>query len=385
MIVVIADDLTGAAELGGLGLRYGLSVEIVTTVNPDTVVDLLIIAMDTRSMTEAEALATMSGLTDTIKQIQPTLLYKKVDSVLRGHIIAELNIHLQQLGLKRAILVPANPAFGRTISGGQYYINGKPIHLTSFANDPEFAITSSDVRDMLRSKDNEVYYHAPDEDLPSTGIIVGECGCEDDLLVWAANADPQTLMAGGSGLFKAMLTWLKLKTVNLPIIKPSELGRPALFVCGSTFNKSKQLVEKANRNDGSVSYMPQAIVIMAQPTEELFELWADEVCALLLSYNKAIIAVDENTTDGIEIVPGSLREKKAKVVEKIIEKIALKELFVEGGATGAAIIKRLGINKFIPVNEFSTGVIRMKTGEQKTLFVTLKPGSYDWPSYIWHF
>jgi uncharacterized protein YgbK (DUF1537 family) len=385
MIVVIADDLTGAAELGGLGLRYGLSVEIVTIVNPDTAVDLLIIAMDTRSMPEAEALAAMSRLTSVIKHLQPTLLYKKVDSVLRGHVIAELNIHLQQLGLKRAILVPANPAFGRTISGGKYYINGKPIHLTSFANDPEFAISSSEVNDMLRSKDDEVYYQAPDEELQETGIILGECGCEDDLLLWAANADSQTLMAGGSGLFKAMLTWLKLKPANQPLIKPDELGWPALFVCGSTFNKSKQLVEKANKNDGSVSYMPQAIVSMTEPPEELFELWADEVCALLLNHNKAIIAVDERTTAGIEIIQGALRDKNAKVVEKIIEKIALKELFVEGGATGAAIIKRLGINKFIPVNEFSTGVIRMKTGEQKTLFLTLKPGSYDWPSYIWHF
>ncbi|MGZ3755072.1 MAG: four-carbon acid sugar kinase family protein [Mucilaginibacter sp.] len=385
MIVVIADDLTGAAELGGIGLRFGLSVEIVTTVNRETSVDLLIIAMDTRSMPESDALAAMSGLTGVIQQLKPTLLYKKVDSVLRGHIITEVNVHLQQLGLKRALIVPANPAFGRTISGGQYYINGKPIHLTSFANDPEFAISSSSVRDMLRTEDDDFFCRTSDEELPESGIILGECGCEDDLFVWASKVEPQTLVAGGSGFFKAMLKWLNLKTINKPVIKTSELVWPALFVCGSTFSKSRQLVEKANKNDGTVSYMPQAIVSMAEPTEELFELWADEVCTLLLNHNKAIIAVNENTTADIEVFPGNLREKKAKVVEKIINKIALKELLVEGGATGAAIIKRLGINKFIPVNEFSTGVIRMRTGGQKPLFLTLKPGSYDWPSYIWHF
>ena len=30
MIGVIADDLTGAAELSGVGLRYGFSAEVVT-------------------------------------------------------------------------------------------------------------------------------------------------------------------------------------------------------------------------------------------------------------------------------------------------------------------------------------------------------------------
>src|SRR5882757_10096749 len=44
MIAVIADDLTGAAELGGIGLRYGLSVEVNMDVNLSTKADLLVIA-----------------------------------------------------------------------------------------------------------------------------------------------------------------------------------------------------------------------------------------------------------------------------------------------------------------------------------------------------
>jgi len=55
MIAVIADDFTGAAELGGLGLRYGMSVEIETEVTNDCKVDLLIIATDTRSVSKKQA------------------------------------------------------------------------------------------------------------------------------------------------------------------------------------------------------------------------------------------------------------------------------------------------------------------------------------------
>ena len=385
MIVVIADDLTGAAELGGIGLRYGLSVEIVLDPVHIPAVDLLIIALDTRSMTEAEALLTMRRTTAFVKEINPEFIYKKVDSVLRGHVFAELNVHLYELGLTRAILVPANPAMGRTIRNGSYFINDQPIHQTSFAHDPEFGLVNASVHSMLRVQDDDIHVHTFNDVLPADGIILGECRYEDDLLSWAVKADNNTLLAGGSGLFKALLTSFNLKPGKDPDIPHTKITRPALFVCGSTFNKSKQLIEQVNENNGPVSYMPQGIVSMPEPPEKLFEQWADEIHTLLLIHKKAIIAVDEATTCDMEVAPNSLREKKAKVVEKVMKKIAIKELLVEGGATGASIINRLAVNSFVPVNEFDTGVIRMKILEKRGLFLTLKPGSYNWPPHIWDF
>lgn len=107
MIAVIADDLTGAAEIGGIGMQYGLTVEINTVADLKSKADLLIIATDTRSMPKKQALLKTAELTVALYNIKPQLIFKKVDSVLRGHVIAELNIHLLQFGLKRALLVPA--------------------------------------------------------------------------------------------------------------------------------------------------------------------------------------------------------------------------------------------------------------------------------------
>jgi len=385
MIVVIADDLTGAAELGGMGLRYGLSVEIVLDPVQIPDVDLLIIALDTRSMPEQDALATMRRITAIVREVNPAFIYKKVDSVLRGHVVAELNVNLHELGLKRAILVPANPAMGRTISNGNYFINDQPIHKTSFAHDPEFGVVSASVHNMLRVEAGDIHVHTVDDELPAEGIILGESSYDSDLFLWANKADSSTLMAGGSGLFKALLASFNLKPNANRNIARTPINRPALFVCGSTFNRSKQLIEDVNESNGPVSYMPQGIVSMPEPPEKLFEQWADEVYTLLTIYKKAIIAVDEATTCDIEIAPGSLREKKAKVVEKVMKKMAIKELLVEGGATGASIINRLAVNSFVPVNEFDTGVIRMKIVGKKGLFLTLKPGSYNWPTHIWDF
>jgi uncharacterized protein YgbK (DUF1537 family) len=384
MIVVIADDLTGAAELGGIGLRYGLDVEIVTSINSKSNAGLLVIATDTRSMPKRQALMEMAEVTAALYEIKPDLIFKKVDSVLRGHVIAELNTHLYQLGLKRALLVPTNPAFGRTLTNGCYFINGEPIHLSSFANDPEFAITSSDVIEMLRVQENEVHVHTKDDELPLSGIVVGDCTTNEDLQSWIARAGKDMLLAGGSGLFTALLKSLNLKQATEPGGN-SEIMQSALFVCGSTFINSKQLVEKVNSSNGPVSYMPVDIVKAVNPSESQYEKWADDVITLLKKHKKAIIAIQEGTTKDIEISARSLRSKTAMVVEKIFQKAAINELLVEGGATAAAIIKRLNFNSFTPVNEFNTGVIRMKINTKNNLFLTLKPGSYDWPPHIWNF
>jgi uncharacterized protein YgbK (DUF1537 family) len=205
MIAAIADDLTGAVEIAGIGLRYGLSVEIVTTLSQNTNVDLLVVATDTRSMSEHEAVTTMADITNQLKELNPEFLFKKVDSVLRGHVLAELRSHLKQLGFEKALLVPANPTLNRIIANGQYYVNGQPIHLSSFANDPDFAISGAEIHTMLRCGQSDIAIKTTDDSLPSTGIIVGECETETDLKKWAEKVDKETLLAGASGFFAAIL------------------------------------------------------------------------------------------------------------------------------------------------------------------------------------
>jgi uncharacterized protein YgbK (DUF1537 family) len=385
MIAVITDDLTGAAELGGIGLRYNLKVEIVTAVNTDSTADLLIIATDTRSMPEEQALKEMETVTEKLKLIGPDIIFKKVDSVLRGHVVSELKVHLQKLGLTKALLVPSNPAFGRTLTNGRYFVNNKSIHLTSFAHDPEFAITSSRVQHMLRVDESEIHLRGITDQLPSFGITIGECATNEDLHYWISKADKNTLLAGGSGLFVALLESLNLNKQVKAEEQPDELNLPALFVCGSTHDESRQSIKKIKAVDGPVSYMPFDIIKAGNPAELLFDIWANEIVSLLNSHKKAIIAIDENSTRNITITAAGLRNKKAVVIEKVFQKTAIKQLLVEGGSTAAAIINRLKFNGFSPVKELGPGVIKMKVDGIDDLFLTLKPGSYNWPSAIWNF
>ena len=377
MIAVIADDLTGAVEIAGIGLRYGLRVDIVSTLDQSCDADLLVIATDTRSMPEQKAVETMAAITAKIKTFNPQFLFKKVDSVLRGHVLAELNVHLKELGLAKALLIPANPALGRTLTNGQYFVNGQPIHQTSFANDPDFAITGADVPTLLRCDKNAITIQTVNGTLSQTGITVGECVTENDLKQWANKVDNQTLLAGGSSFFAAILGASGYTEQAKQHIYPFE--KPALFISGTTYDKSRQLISQLKADGGPVSYMPKDIIALANPTENLYDQWADEVVALLNRHNKAIVAIDENTANAA----GNLRQKQALLVEKVLKKITVKELLIEGGATASAIIKQLNLDSFTPVQEFSTGVIRMRSAQKDGLFLTMKPGSYNWPAQVW--
>lgn len=381
MLVVIADDLTGAAEIGGIALRYGLSAEVVTGSVQGSDAAVLVISTDTRSMPETEALKVTEAVSNAICKLNPAFVYKKVDSVLRGYIVAELNIHLKILNYKRAMLVPANPALGRVISGGRYYVNDKSIHETDFANDPEFPARTSEIHKILRGKKVDIFTAKPSDALPSPGIVVGEATDDDDLEYWANTIDSETLPAGSSAFFAALLEsigYYKIQHKN-----KHDNGTPSLIVCGSSHEKSRNLVERSKSNGQPVSYMP--VEVISGDSGTAYDNWAAEIVSLIKKNETAIIAIDNSSINNHKITPAELRNKKALVVEKVFAKAEIKELIIEGGSTAAAIIKQLSFNRFFPVDEPGAGVIKMKVALYNDLFLTLKPGSYDWPAHIWNF
>ena len=182
MIGVIADDLTGAAELGGVGLRHGLRAEVVVKGQPSRQANLICVDTDSRSCGPREAGRRAALAARMLRTGGARWIYLKVDSVLRGQVVAALEAVMPQLGLKQALLVPANPALGRTISGGQYFIYGRPIHQTEFAREPEQPRLSARVLDLLPPSDHcTVQVGKVDDSLPSAGIVVGEAGSPADV------------------------------------------------------------------------------------------------------------------------------------------------------------------------------------------------------------
>ena len=74
------------------------------------------------------------------------LLYKKVDSTIRGNIGSELAVLMDLHDAKWAFLAPAYVQCGRTTIGGQQLAGGVPVSRTSMRKDPGSPVVNSDLR-----------------------------------------------------------------------------------------------------------------------------------------------------------------------------------------------------------------------------------------------
>ena len=88
---------------------------------------------------------------------------------------------------------------------------------------------------------------------------------------------------------------------------------------------------------------------------------------------------------GCNTIAALLSGKTAAAVYDIFQKTDICELIVEGGSTASAICRHLQFRRFFPVIEIARGVVRMKVQEKHNLYLTVKPGSYDWPGTLWNF
>lgn len=375
MIVVIADDITGAAELGGIALRFGLKVLLSNDIKPSADCDVLIVYTNTRSLQKGEAVAVMAELTRKAKALNPSLFYKKTDSVLRGHVLAEIEAQMQVFDVEKALLIPANPLLGRTIKHGKYFLNGQPIHETEFSNDPEFPIRSSSVADMLGKGNMAVNILKKEDSLP-TGVSIGEAIKVKDIEAWSQVQTEPVLLAGAASFFAALLA------TRFGAIKKHhelKLATPVLFVSGTTYQKS---VDRRKDLQHLISYMPAALFKKNVVDPKNIEKWAGEILGILSIYSNAVVAIGDHGE--LDKKPKLLKEKLGAVVTSVMDQAAIKELLIEGGSTAFNIMQQLGLSTFVPTEELSQGVVRMKAVSAEGLHLTIKPGSYEWPRE-WHF
>src|SRR3712207_2217190 len=116
---IIADDLTGAADTGVQLARAGYRAAVAFRGAPvPPAEDLDAVALDTDSRAMPAGFAARRVLEATRAVRGAALVYKKLDSTLRGPLAAELAAALGASGRGRVVVAPAFPAAGRTTVDG---------------------------------------------------------------------------------------------------------------------------------------------------------------------------------------------------------------------------------------------------------------------------
>jgi len=426
MIGVIADDLTGAAEIGAVGLRHKLRAEVVLAGEPSGEADLVCLDTDSRACAPGEAAERAARAARRMRQHRAGWLYKKTDSVLRGNVTPEIEAIVAALGLDGVLLVPANPSLGRTIVGGHYFVRGQLVHETEFARDPKYPRLSSHVRELVGTPATlPLLVRRAEEGLPERGIVIGDAANLTDLRQWAALRQHGWLMAGGADFFGALLTeetaggisQATSESAHLPLprrggegrrvgerieeeprtsnalltlrLSPSEGERgetdcrPAkeLFVCGSASEVTRDFVARQKARRVRMFSLPPEVASGGSFEAGRLTSLVDEVVAGLKGADRVILHISLPPMKDLAIAE-ILALHLVRVAEQVIPLAGVGHVFAEGGATAVGLARQMAWHRFQVTAELAPGVVTLSPHGGSFTLLTIKPGSYPWPEGI---
>ena len=393
-ILIIADDITGAAEVAGAAAARGHHVRLVcgadsaslsleTTDHGHSIIT--VIATDMRSMTADEAIAETRRIAALLDHVGERIIIK-TDSALRGHVVPILTTLMHSLDYQRAVYLPANPSKGRIIRDGTYYVEGTPIHQTAFSYDPEFPAHTSCMKERF-------------PEAQDSGIIMPDAESREDIIRVIENYDnPQTLFAGAADLIDALLTpqFSKLNAQSsklnaqssklnaqsskplTPTLSKGESGRGCLLLCGSTQSKPPHI-------GIPITEMPLSVYNGSTDLEEwkreAGDLYQKEGSLIItipspLNFQSLMLKAQSPSPSPQPSLAHHLREMTAALIHHLVAIRMPQQLILEGGASAFAALRHLGWSKLEVISLLAPGVVLTKA--PNGTFVIMKPGSYPW-------
>ena len=257
------------------------------------------------------------------------LVFRKVDSLLRGNIAAEAE-EASNHGL--VVVALANPETGRTTIGGSVLVNGLPLHQTglweheteepwqsigeALGNLPSQVIPLSKVREGAGELAKALLDCAN-----SNSIAICDCETESDLdaIALACSDIAHVQLIGTAGLARAISRLVRKPQQEKQA--PSVLSRKVMVIVGSGAEASKRQVAELEKQ-GTKAY-----------------LFGDEA----------------SEKPSIDLAMGS-------------------SLVLTGGETARAFMESMGIQWVKPFAEIENGLIASTTSNSQ--IVVIKPGSY---------
>jgi len=380
MITVIADDLTGAAEIAGICLRYAIDVSFGINAIPQKKATVNIIATDTRSMTEDEAYETHFHLAEDIISKTKNIIFKKCDSVLRGHVLTELSALLDAQGKDSVLLQPSNPKAHRCIKNASYLIDNILIENTGFATDPDFPSKTSSVKNLLldrsSKKDSVEVFTGKIDEINTKGIFIPDCDSVEALSECIKLYQEDMIIGGSAAFFEQFLIKMKLTTSKVNHKEHCFTGN-YLLLSGSTHPKSIQFSKNLEKTKCPLMVFPKELLENKLDKKALKD-FINEVSGIYNEKKKLVLRV---SNDIIQLDKSglNLKSRMSLVAKKLIVTSGINEIFIEGGATTYDLLDELHWKSFTPIAELASGVVRMQYDNNPEKFITIKPGSYEWP------
>jgi uncharacterized protein YgbK (DUF1537 family) len=350
LIAIIADDLTGAADAGVQFARAGYRAAVVFhgEAAPTTDIDAVSFDTDSRNMPAGFAAKRVLDVAGAVRGAR--VVYKKLDSTLRGNVAAELAAAFGVSGRTHVIVAPAFPEAGRTTARGTQLVRGVPVDETEMRDDPQTPVLEAHVPTLLAGAFSSVGTLGAEDvaDPERVRLVLAENECvvadakrDSDLeaLVRAVPNPADVLWAGSAGLALALGSVYPGPRVGDSEVRRAPV-RSVLVVVGSVSGVARGQVKRLVEDYGDVSVEAAGEDAVAAAREVL----SGRTCAVVHS-------PEEQNASGDAVI-GAL----ARVVGRLSEERLFGGLVMTGGATAVRVAQRLGATGIEHFGEAEAGV-----------------------------
>lgn len=374
-IALIADDLTGALDAAAPFAARGRVTQVLCRLpaehTPIAVAAAAVVSINTESRhwRADHAAQAVEAAWRLLAPLSPALLYKKIDSTLRGNVVAETLALLQASGKRYALLTPAYPAQNRTVRGGEVYVAGVPLAQTVYTRDLVSPAPTTPLAGLFEHAGLPAFTGPQPPVLGSDSMIwIADAETEADLqriAGWALEHAANVLTVGSPGLTTALAQ--QAFGAPLPLPKPAQRKGIVLFAVGSRAPVSRAQADRLAQQPGCVTVdAPRGAVDVGH------------VLRLATARSRALlIRVPAEPADH----PASaVAEALGAGVARLCEHIAVKALVVTGGDCALAVLNALGHAKVQCLGEWRPGVPLSVAGpSSNTTWLITKAGGFGAP------
>ncbi len=412
--IVIADDVTGANDIGIMYAKAGLDTYVYSCKEAKNLAhapgDVLVIDTDSRFDSYEKA---YQKVYDAVKTLPTEGVKQYIDkqcSVFRGNIGAEFDAMLDALSEECAVVVLGFPDNGRTTLHSVHYVYGTKLEESQFRNDPVHPMQESDVVDILQKqtkrKVGAIWYEVYDqgeealrkalrEAKKTCQYIIMDVRNNQDLKLLAPVLQDERILCGSSAL-----------SAYLACLEAGRQGKKKK-------NEAKKITDKVfcmagsltPQTIGQTAYMKEkGYPVFTLDTEAIFdtEKWRKEKQRLFDEIGTAYMQKDfvmihsmnrkeevEKTKEiaglrgiGNTEVSSLVSAALSEISKEVIDAFGIRKIIVCGGDTSASLCERLGVTGMKVLEEIEAGLPTCESVSKPHYRLVLKSGSFGSREFV---
>jgi len=379
--VLMADDLTGAAECAAAFALHATTSVVLRSEAPWPNTDVVAIDTDTRRVS---ATAAATRVAEAVRRARAggAGVVKKIDSTLRGNVGAEIGAALEALegaaesSRPLALVAAAFPAVGRTTLGGRLHVDGFAATAAPFEGDLAALLQDTGMRvetvPLNAVRDPRLLARrielAADEGLAA---LVVDAECDHDLEAIAhaiEDALRPLLVAGSAGIVRALAH--RSRPVEAAESAPRALlPQPALFVVGS-YSAAAHAQRRVLVQEGA-----HPVLLDSAHTHDAM---VNDVRTALEAGQSVVLSPDPDEPVDL-VAAAAVAARLASVAAAVLADV--RTLVATGGETARAVMLRAGIETLAVQGEREAGVVGLRAPAQNLGIVT-KAGAFGDPGAL---